>query len=61
MGHPNEDLIRRGYDAFSTGDMDTLRELYHPTSSGTLPAAANWPATTRASTPCSASSPRPWN
>jgi uncharacterized protein len=30
MGHPNEDLIRRGYDAFSRGDMDTLRELYHP-------------------------------
>jgi ketosteroid isomerase-like protein len=30
MGHPNEDLIRRGYDAFTRGDMDTLRELYHP-------------------------------
>jgi uncharacterized protein len=30
MGHPNEDLIRRGYDAFSNGDMDTLRELFHP-------------------------------
>jgi ketosteroid isomerase-like protein len=30
MGHPNEDLIRRGYDAFSGGDMDTLRELFHP-------------------------------
>ena len=30
MGHPNEDLIRRGYDAFSRGDMDTLLELYHP-------------------------------
>jgi uncharacterized protein len=30
MGHPNEDLIRRGYDAFSRGDMDTLRELFHP-------------------------------
>jgi uncharacterized protein len=29
MGHPNEDLIRRGYDAFSRGDMDTLRELFH--------------------------------
>ena len=27
MGHPNEDLIRRGYDAFSSGDMQTLREL----------------------------------
>ena len=30
VGHPIEDLIRRGYDAFSRGDMDTLRELYHP-------------------------------
>jgi uncharacterized protein len=30
MGHPNADLIRRGYDAFSSGDMDTLRELFHP-------------------------------
>jgi len=30
MGHPNEDLIRQGYDAFSSGDMDTLRELFHP-------------------------------
>jgi ketosteroid isomerase-like protein len=30
MGHPNEDLIRRGYAAFSRGDMDTLRELFHP-------------------------------
>jgi uncharacterized protein len=29
MGHPSEDLIRRGYDAFSRGDMDTLRELFH--------------------------------
>ena len=30
MGHPNEDLVRRGYDAFSRGDMQTLRELFHP-------------------------------
>ena len=30
MGRPNEDLIRQGYDAFSRGDMDTLRELFHP-------------------------------
>ena len=29
MAHPNEDLIRRGFDAFSKGDMDTLRELFH--------------------------------
>jgi len=30
MGHPNEDLIRRGYDAFSRGDMQTLHDLFHP-------------------------------
>jgi ketosteroid isomerase-like protein len=28
MAHPNEDLIRRGFDAFAKGDMDTLRELF---------------------------------
>ena len=30
MAHPNEDLIRRGYDAFAKGDMETLRELFDP-------------------------------
>jgi uncharacterized protein len=30
MGHPNEELVRRGYAAFSQGDMQTLRELFHP-------------------------------
>ncbi len=25
--HPNVDLVRRGYAAFGSGDMDTLREL----------------------------------
>jgi ketosteroid isomerase-like protein len=28
MAHPNEDLIRRGYAAFATGDMATLGELF---------------------------------
>ena len=27
MAHPNEDLLRRAFDAFAKGDMDTLREL----------------------------------
>ncbi len=27
MAHTNEDLIRRGYDAFSSGDMQTVDEL----------------------------------
>ena len=28
MAHPNEDLVRRGYVAFGTGDVATLRELF---------------------------------
>ncbi|HYU57619.1 MAG TPA: nuclear transport factor 2 family protein [Actinomycetota bacterium] len=27
MAHPNEELARRGYAAFSSGDMDALNEL----------------------------------
>ena len=27
MTHPTEALVRRGYDAFATGDMNTIREL----------------------------------
>src|SRR5215211_7009530 len=30
MTHPNEELVRRGYEAFSKGDMETLRELFDP-------------------------------
>jgi ketosteroid isomerase-like protein len=30
MAHPNEELVRRGYDAFGRGDMETLREVFHP-------------------------------
>ena len=28
MAHPNEELVRRGFDAFATGDIDTLRQLF---------------------------------
>ena len=28
MAHPNEDLLRKGFDAFGRGDMDALRELF---------------------------------
>jgi ketosteroid isomerase-like protein len=28
MAHPNEDLVRSGYDAFATGDIATLGELF---------------------------------
>ena len=28
MAHPNEDLIRKGYAAFQSGDMATLSELF---------------------------------
>ena len=30
MAHPNEELVRKGYKAFSEGDMDTLGSLYAP-------------------------------
>lgn len=28
MAHPNEDLLRRGYEAFGSGDMDTVLTLF---------------------------------
>ena len=28
MAYPNEDLTRRGFDAFAKGDVDTLRALF---------------------------------
>jgi uncharacterized protein len=28
MPHPNEELTRRAYDAFSRGDVDTLRQVF---------------------------------
>jgi len=28
MAHPNEDLLRRGYDAFGRGDMAAISELF---------------------------------
>ena len=28
MGHPNEELLRRGYDAFDAGDIETVLGLF---------------------------------
>ena len=28
MAHPNEDLLRRGYEAFGSGDMDTVLAIF---------------------------------
>ena len=28
MAHPNEELARRGYEAFSSGDLDALNEMF---------------------------------
>ena len=28
MAHPNKDLIRKAYDAFGSGDRDTIEELF---------------------------------
>ena len=30
MAHPNEEVVRRGYEAFQAGDLDTLREQFDP-------------------------------
>lgn len=30
MAHPNEELFRKGYAAFQSGDMEALRELFAP-------------------------------
>ena len=37
MAHPNEGLVRRAYDAFSRGDMETLRQLIADEWRGTRP------------------------
>jgi uncharacterized protein (TIGR02246 family) len=37
MAHPNEEMIRRGYKAFSAGDMDTLAEIMSPDVVHTVP------------------------
>jgi uncharacterized protein len=29
VAHPNEELVRRGFDAFATGDVNMLRDLFH--------------------------------
>jgi uncharacterized protein len=41
-------VVRRGYEAFNTGDMETLLGLFDETPPGTPQAEARWPATTRA-------------
>lgn len=30
MAHPNEDLVRRGYEAFSNGDLEALSQIMTP-------------------------------
>ena len=47
MGHPNEELVRKGYEAFGRGDMDTLRnEIFAPDTvwhaSGNSPIAGDY-------------------
>lgn len=37
MAHPNEVLLRKGYDAFAKGDLDTIRGLFAPDIVWTVP------------------------
>ena len=32
MAHPNEELVRRGYEAFNNADVETLRQLFADTT-----------------------------
>jgi ketosteroid isomerase-like protein len=32
MAHPDEELVRRGYEAFNRGDVETLRQLFAATT-----------------------------
>jgi len=32
MAHPNEELVRRGYEAFNSADVETLRQLFANTT-----------------------------
>jgi hypothetical protein len=32
MAHPNEELVRRGYDAFNNADVETLRQVFADTT-----------------------------
>lgn len=41
MGHPNEDIVRRGYAAFAAGDRDALRELLAPDVTWHVPGAGS--------------------
>ena len=35
--HPNAEVVRRGYEAFNTADMDALMEIFDPDSSWHTP------------------------
>ncbi len=37
MAHPNEELLRSGFDAFAKGDVDTLRELFDQNAAWHVP------------------------
>ena len=37
MAHPNEELVRLGYKAFTAGDMDTLADIMSPDVVHTVP------------------------
>jgi uncharacterized protein len=61
MAHPNEELVRRDYDAFAKGDMDTVRELFDPELVWRFPGRSPLAGDTAAPTRSSASSARRWS
>ena len=56
MTHPNEDLVRKGYAAFSSGDMEALATLLAPDLLYHVLAGTRFLATTVESTRVSNSS-----
>jgi ketosteroid isomerase-like protein len=57
MAHPNEDLVRRAYDAFSQGDIETLRQLFPATPHHVYVVPASSPEVAAAPNCCSRSLP----
>ena len=52
MAHPNEDLARRGYEAFAKGDLDTLNSLMTDDLVWHVPVETPFRAITRERTLC---------
>ena len=53
----NAEVVRRGYRAFNSGDLDALRDVFAENAFGMSPEAARCPGPSRGATPCWRTSP----